>query len=410
MKWVHMPKYQNKKAIICDGSVRSGKTVSMIIGFVHWAMRYFDGCNFGICGKTVGSTYRNVVTPMLGMPDVTDYYELTYRRGDNLLTIKDGDKINRFYVFGGRDESSYTLIQGITLSGAIFDEVALMPRSFVEQALARMLSEPKARYWFNCNPDSPEHWFYKEWICNTSSKRALHLHFTMYDNPTLTDTEREEAQRLYSGVFYDRYVLGLWVMAEGLIYHMFRRSKHVIHADIKHPEYYDWYMSCDYGTRNPTSIGLWAVDESGKAIRVREYYYDGKAQGVSRTDEEHYAALVKLAGAVADRVRYVIVDPSAASFMECIRRHGGFRVRTADNAVVDGIRDTATLLKNGYLYFDQSCKDTIREFGLYRWDEKSPIDKPVKENDHAMDDVRYFVRTAMLKTLRALRREGEISV
>ena len=409
MKWAHMPTYRNKKAIICDGSVRSGKTVSMIIGFIHWAMRYFDGCNFGICGKTVGSTYRNVITPLLGMLDITDYYDVQYRRVDSLLTIRDGDKVNRFYVFGGRDESSYTLIQGITLSGAFFDEVALMPRSFVEQALARMLSVPKARYWFNCNPDSPAHWFYKEWICNTSGKRALHLHFTMYDNPILTDAEREEAERLYSGVFYDRYVCGLWVMAEGMIYPMFSREKHVICAEIKDPGEYDWYLSCDYGTLNPTSIGLWAVDVTGKATRVREYYYDGRAKGVSRTDEEHYAALERLAGDLADRVRYVIADPSAASFIECIRRHGVFRVRKADNAVVDGIRDTATLLENGYLQFDESCKDTIREFGLYRWDEKSPVDRPIKENDHAMDDVRYFVRSsAMTKVLKELRREGEI--
>lgn len=409
MKWAHMPKYQNKKSIICDGSVRSGKTVSMIIGFVHWAMRYFDHCNFAICGKTISSAERNVITPMMSMPDITDYYKIKYRRGDNrMATIKSGSKENYFYVFGGKDESSFELVQGITLSGAFFDEVALMPKSFVDQTLARMLSEPKSRYWFNCNPDSPEHWFYKEWICNTLGKRALHLHFTMYDNPILTNAERAEAERLYSGVFYDRYVRGLWVMAEGLIYPMFCREKHVVKSECFSPEQYEFYMSCDYGTLNPTSIGLWAVGEDRKATRIREYYYDGREKGVSRTDEEHYAAMEKLAGDLAPYVRYVIVDPSAASFIECIRRHGVFRVRQADNSVLDGIRDTSTLLDLGYLHFDESCKDIIREFGMYLWDDKSTEkDKPMKVYDHAMDDMRYFVRSVMLRTLKDLRRGGD---
>lgn len=408
MKWAHMEQFRNKKAIICDGSVRSGKTVSMIIGFVHWAMRYFDGCNFGICGKTVRSTERNIITPLLSMPDITDYYSVSYRRADSLLTIRAGNQVNRFYVFGGKDESSYALIQGITLSGVLFDEVALMPQSFVDQAIARCLSESKARYWFNCNPDSAEHWFYKEWICNTRGKRALHLHFTMYDNPILSAAEIEEAQRLYSGVFYDRYILGLWCVAEGLVYPMFQKEKHVVSA---HPDMSrcDFFISCDYGTVNPTSMGLWALDRSTEhAVRIREYYWNSREKGSRRTDEEHYTELVHLAGDLTDQIRYVIVDPSAASFIECIRRHGVFRVRQADNSVLDGIRDTATLLDNGYLQFDTSCRDCIREFGLYRWDETSPTDKPIKENDHAMDDTRYFVRTAMTRVLKALRREGEL--
>ena len=227
MKWAHLPQYRDKKAIICDGSVRSGKTVSMIIGFVHWAMRFFDGKNFGICGKTVSSTERNIITPLLSMVDITDYYDVTYRRGDSLLTIRDGEKVNRFYVFGGKDESSYTLIQGITLSGVLFDEVALMPQSFVDQAIARTLSEPAARYWFNCNPESSEHWFYKEWICNTRQKKAIHLHFTMQDNPILSPAQIADAEALYSGVFYDRYIRGLWCVAEGLIYPQFDKEKHI---------------------------------------------------------------------------------------------------------------------------------------------------------------------------------------
>lgn len=404
LKWAHLTKFKNRKAIICDGSVRSGKTVSMILGFVHWAMRFFDGKNFGICGKTVSSTERNIITPLLSMVDLTDYYDIAYRRGDSLLTVRSGNKVNRFYVFGGKDESSYTLIQGITLSGVLFDEVALMPQSFVDQAIARTLSEPEARYWFNCNPESSEHWFYKEWICNTRQKQALHLHFTMQDNPILSPKQIADAERLYTGVFYNRYIKGLWCVAEGLIYPMFDRSKHVVPDYMPPAGTGTFWVSCDYGTRNPTSIGLWHLTPNGNATRLREYYYDGRKQN-PRTDEEHYAALEQLVGTLYPFVRAVIIDPSAASFMECVRRHGKFRVYKANNSVLDGIRDVGTLLALDRLHICAGCKDIIREFGQYRWDEKSKgQDQVIKEYDHAMDDMRYFVRTAMKHTLKELRR------
>lgn len=404
LKWAHLTKFQNRKAIICDGSVRSGKTVSMILGFVHWAMRFFDGKNFGICGKTISSTERNIILPLLNMPDITDYYSLQYIRGENKrIIIRSGSHTNTFFIFGGKDESSYTLVQGITLSGVLFDEVALMPKSFVDQAVARTLSEPEARYWFNCNPESAEHWFYKEWICNTHQKKALHLHFTMQDNPILSPEQIADAERLYTGVFYNRYIKGLWCVAEGLIYPMFDKAVHVTH----HPELQpggDYYISCDYGTLNPTSAGLWYLQPDGHAIRLREYYYDGRKTKTPRTDEEHYAALEQLAGDVAGKVRAVIVDPSAASFIECIRRHGLFRVWQADNSVLNGIRDTSSLLQMQYLHICDNCTDIIREFSLYRWDESATEDRPIKENDHAMDDMRYFVRTAMTRTLKTIRR------
>lgn len=404
LKWAHLTKFKNRKAIICDGSVRSGKTVSMILGFVHWAMRFFDGKNFGICGKTISSTERNIILPLLNMPDITDYYSLQYIRGENKrIIIRSGSHTNTFFIFGGKDESSYTLVQGITLSGVLFDEVALMPKSFVDQAVARTLSEPEARYWFNCNPESAEHWFYKEWICNTRQKKALHLHFTMQDNPILSPEQIADAERLYIGVFYNRYIKGLWCVAEGLIYPMFDKAVHVTH----HPELQpggDYYISCDYGTLNPTSAGLWYLQPDGHAIRLREYYYDGRKTKTPRTDEEHYAALKQLAGDVADKVRAVIVDPSAASFIECIRRHGLFRVWQADNSVLNGIRDTSSLLQMQYLHICDNCTDIIREFSLYRWDESATEDSPIKENDHAMDDMRYFVRTAMTRTLKTIRR------
>ena len=173
-KWCYKDDY---KAIICDGAVRSGKTICMITSFILWAMRRFDGATFGICGKTVRSAERNIIMPLQSIVDITHYFKVTYTRSVNLLTIEGMGKKNYFYVFGGKDESSYMLIQGITLSGVFFDEVALMPRSFVEQAVTRTLSVEQAKLWFNCNPDNQFHWFYTEWIQKADEKKRTAFAF-----------------------------------------------------------------------------------------------------------------------------------------------------------------------------------------------------------------------------------------
>lgn len=205
---------------------------------------------------------------------------------------------------------------------------------------------------------------------------------------SLSEEIRARYRAMYSGVFFRRYILGEWCIAEGLVYE-FDRERHVTD---QLPEYGEWYISCDYGTLNPFSAGLWCVN-SGYAVRVAEFYHSGRDKGRQLTDEEYYAELEKLAG---DRdIRHVIVDPSAASFIACIRRHGRFSVRKAKNDVLYGIRLTAVMLRTGVIKIGSGCTDAIREFGLYRWEEKGEVDKPVKENDHAMDDIRYFCATVM---------------
>ena len=222
LKWWIEPGIANKyDSIICDGAVRSGKTTVMVMSFILWAMDTFNNHSFGICGKTVHSAERNIIMPLHQIADIKSEYALKYTRSNSLLTVTDGERTNYFYIFGGRDESSYTLIQGITLAGVLFDEVALMPESFVNQAIARTLSISKRRLWFNCNPESPNHWFYTKWILQPEKKSAVHLHFTMRDNPILTDADIEKAERMYEGAFRRRYVEGLWVLAEGLIYRHF---------------------------------------------------------------------------------------------------------------------------------------------------------------------------------------------
>lgn len=397
-RWCYRPDIY---ALICDGSVRSGKTAAMSCSFILWAMKCFNGENFGICGNTVQAAERNIIAPIMTMIDINYYFKLKYIGGRHILTVSGNGRENYFYIFGGKDEASYKLVQGITLAGVFFDEVALMPESFVNQAIARTLSVSGAKLWFSCNPDSPAHWFYTEWIQKSEEKNALRIHFSMNDNPMMTPEKISRTEALYSGVFYQRYVLGLWVVAEGLVYTMFDRDKHIFFEQPKIDRLAgDLYISIDYGTRNPTSMGLWYVDIKGHAWRLKESYYDSKREGIQRTDEEHYAELEQLAGDLIDYINCVIVDPSAASFIECIRRHGEFKVRKAKNSVLDGIRDTQTLLKLGYLHFSDQCTDTIREFGLYSWNTKKETESIVKDNDHAMDDIRYFVEHAMKRTLR----------
>lgn len=387
LKWWCSPTYRNYDAVICDGAVRSGKTLSMSLGFVFWASASFSGEAFALCGKTVTSLRRNVVTPLL--PKLKELgFSYTYQVSRSYIDITFNGRTNRFYLFGGKDESSASLIQGITLAGVFLDETALMPRSFVEQALARC-SVNGSKMWFNCNPDNPSHWFYTQWIKKAEEKNALYIHFTMDDNPSLSEKMKNRYKRLYSGAFYERFVLGKWTASEGVVYPMFSETRHVFSGDISCERY---VISCDYGTVNPTSMGLWGL-KKGVWYRLREYYYSSKKEGISRTDEEHYAALEKLAEGV--RPEKVIVDPSAASFIECIRRHGKFRAVKADNDVITGIRRVSTALREDKLRFHKSCRDIIREFFLYRWNENSGTDVPVKENDHAMDDMRYFVSDIM---------------
>lgn len=375
------------QAVICDGAVRSGKTMCMGISFVLWAFYRFDGHTFAFCGKTIRSLKRNMIRSLMELMQGLGF-GCRAVFSENYLDISLGKQKNRFYLFGGKDEGSSALIQGMTLSGVLLDEVALMPRSFVEQALARCSVEG-AKLWFNCNPESPSHWFYQEWILQAQGKLARYFHFTMDDNPSLSPAVRRRYERLYSGTFYQRFILGEWTAAQGLIYPFMTPQQA---WDVPQGVGERYVISCDYGTVNPSSFGLWGKF-GGRWYRVEEYYYDSRQIGTSRTDEEHYAQLEALAQGKS--VDCVVVDPSAASFLAVIRRHGKFRTVPARNQVVDGIRQVGVALKQGDIRICRNCIHSMREFGLYRWNDDRSRDAPIKENDHAMDDIRYFVATIL---------------
>ena len=376
--------YSNYDAVICDGAVRSGKTSIMTVAFVDWAMRNFSNMRFGICGKTVGSATENIIKPYISMRYSQDRYTLKWRRSDKILEVRRGAVANIFEVFGGRDESSYMLIQGRTLAGVLLDEVVLMPESFVNQALARC-SVNGAKLWFSCNPDNPMHWFYTDWIERRSERNALYLHFTMQDNPALSEKTLERYEKMYSGVFYDRYIRGLWVLAEGLIYPMFDNVCQTIQR-----KYEQYYISMDYGIQNPTAILLWGLCEDVWYL-IKEYYHSGRDTNEQKTDQQYYDELEKLAGDLS--IKRLIVDPSASSFIVLCRQKKRFKVLEADNSVIEGIQHVAQCLSERKIMVNDCCKNTIREFGLYSWDSKSAEDRPVKENDHSMDALRYFCQT-----------------
>lgn len=385
--------YSGYDALICDGAVRSGKTSVMSLSFVLWAMKRFDRCTFGICGKSVGSVERNIINPLLGVRYLREEFDIRYIRGDHLLTVRRGRKENYFYVFGGKDESSYALIQGITLAGVLLDEAALMPRSFVEQALARC-SVDGAKFWFNCNPENPMHWFRQEWILHPEKHNALHLHFLMEDNPSLSEATRRRYETTYSGVFYRRYVLGEWVAADGVVYSMFCEAENVYRRD-QRPPGMAWSstrsIAVDYGTANPTRF-LEIFDDE-EIVRVdREYSWDSRKEYRQKTDQEYADDLLSFMG---ESWCSVIVDPSAASFIAELRRRGVY-VIPADNDVPDGIRKTASLIARRSILICEDCPCLIGEMGTYVWDEKASQrgdEKPVKQNDHSEDALRYYVNS-----------------
>ena len=387
--WCDGSPQRRRDAIICDGAVRSGKTVCMGLGFFLWALSRFDGMSFGLCGKTITSLRRNVVQVLLPL-----LRELGFQVKDtisaNRLQVSFGGHSNTFWLFGGKDEGSAALIQGVTFAGVLLDEVALMPRSFVEQAIARC-SVTGSKLWFNCNPDGPQHWFYREWICKAQSRNALYLRFRLEDNPGLSRAVVERYRRMFTGTFFRRFILGEWVEAEGRVYDFFDAS---FVQRVPEGEMEQWAVSCDYGTANPASFGLWGLKE-GVWYRVKEYYFDSRRAGAQKTDGEYAAALRTLIG--DRRVKSVVVDPSAASFIELLRREG-WPVVKAVNDVRSGIRLTAQALKSGRIVICEGCDDAIREFGLYRWKTTGSGDEPRKEHDHAMDDIRYFVTTVAVRS------------
>ena len=397
--WCKDSPVREKEGIIADGAIRSGKTLCMSLSFVIWAMSTFNMQNLGMAGKTIGSFRRNVLF-WLKLMLKSRGYQVSDHRSDNMIVISKGDVTNFFYIFGGKDERSQDLIQGITLAGMFFDEVALMPESFVNQATGRC-SVSGSKFWFNCNPDSPSHWFKTNWIDDIEKKKLIYLHFTMDDNLSLTKEIKDRYKAMYSGVFYSRYILGLCVIAEGLVYGMFNEERNVFHGEYEYSGQASYYLSIDYGTMNPFAVGLMELQDSGRVRMLREGHYSGREKKVTLDNEAYYQIIKDVA--VDFPITSIVIDPSAAAMKATIQKYGEYTCTDGNNDVLNGIQEVTKYLNLGMLQIHDSCVETKKEFGAYAWDDKAVgEDRVIKENDHHMDLIRYFIYTVARRYNRGL--------
>lgn len=418
--WTKSSPVKDMDGIIADGAIRSGKTVSMSLSYVFWAMSSFNGQNFIMAGKTISSFQRNVLTNLKMMLRSRGYHCIHHLSGEtpNMLEVTKGKVTNYFHIFGGKDEGSQELVQGITAAGAFFDEVALMPESFVNQATGRC-SITGSKFWFNCNPAGPMHWFKTGWInksigylgrkkteeliaADKEVKNILYLHFTMDDNLSLDEAIKKRYRSLYAGVFFLRYIEGLWAVAEGLIYTMFTKSAN-IYDDETRPKGLEYLstrtISLDYGTTNPC-VFLDIYDDGDTIWVDREYRWDSRVEKEGqKTDSQYGDDMDSFMGDNPDLQCDVVSDPSAASFIAELKSRG-YIVKPADNEVLDGIRVVAALFQAGKIKVHKRCKGLITELRSYVWDDKAAQhgdEKPVKQLDHGPDALRYFCMTKLPK-------------
>ena len=405
--WADSSPVKDAAGIIADGAIRSGKTVSMSLSFVMWAMARYDGQNFIMAGTTISSFKRNVLQNLKLMLTSRGYHWEYHVSGDfsNMLEVSRNGKTNYFFIFGGKDEGSQDLVQGITAAGAFFDEVALMPESFVNQATARCSVEGST-WWFNCNPAGPTHWFKVNWIDKRKKKRLLYLHFTMEDNLSLSEKIKERYRSMYAGVFYLRYIKGLWAVAEGLIYTMLTDAN--LYSDEERPpalkNIASKCITVDYGTTNPcVFLEVW---DDGTTLWIdREYRWDSRSEEAQRTgnpqktDAQYADDMETFMGPEDQDWCEIVIDPSAASFIAELRSRG-FYVTTANNEVLDGIRVVGSLLARRMIRINRKCKGLTGEMRSYVWDDKAAErgeEKPVKQKDHGPDALRYFCYTKLPK-------------
>lgn len=373
-------KSANHRWNIKQGATRSGKTYLDYFIIPRRIMETTGAGLIVLLGNTSGTLKRNIIEPMQSIWGSELVGKVSMDGTLNMFG-------KRVHILGADKTTQVQKLQGAGIEYCYGDEVTTWNEEVFSMLKSR-LDKPNSVFDGTCNPDSPNHWF-KKFL--DSDADIFVQHYVIDDNPFNSKEFVENLKKEYSGtVYYDRFILGKWAAAEGLVYPMFSPERH-IKAVSGYPDG-EYYISVDYGTSNPTSMGLWCR-QGDRAIRVREYYYDSRKSLKQLTDEEYYQKLCELAGDL--KIRYVIVDPSAASFIASIRKHEKFSVKKADNSVLDGIRFTATLLAADKLSFSPQCKDIIREFGAYCWDDSAACDAVIKQNDHAMDDMRYFCRTIM---------------
>ncbi len=364
---------------LLEGSVSSGKTWISLVLWAFWVKTSPQDGLYLMCAKSLTTLKRNCLILLQELIGESNFkYSVPNKEGSLF-----GRKI---LLEGANDIRSESKIRGVTLQGAYCDELTQFPEDFFAMLLSR-LRLPGAKLIATTNPDSPSHWLKTKYIDRQDELDFLDVQFLLDDNTTLPQDYVENIKREYIGVFYDRFILGRWTLAEGIIYPEYATA--IEEPPEQPPSRY--CISIDYGTQNPFSAGLWGL-YGNTWWRIREYYYGGREKGIQKTDAE-YLEDINRAFADVPGVITVIIDPSAASFIALLRQSKRYKVRKADNAVLDGIRETATAIHKGLIKISPVCEDWIREAQSYVWDDSGVEDRPVKENDHAMDETRYLVKT-----------------
>lgn len=381
--WCRSSPVRDYNGIIADGAIRSGKSVAMSLSFVVWAMSEFEACNFAMCGKTIGSFRRNVLF-WLKLMLRSRGYSVSEQRTENLVIIKRGSVENYFYVFGGKDERSQDLIQGITLAGVFFDEVALMPESFVNQATGRC-SVDGSKFWFNCNPGSPAHWFKTGWIDKREDKRLLYLRFTMDDNLSLSEAVKERYRSTYTGVFFKRYILGEWKSADGVIYRQFADDPERFILDEAPEDIFIGAMGLDFGGNGSAHAGcLVGITRGYRSIVILDEYYRKEVIDPGTLTDDVCGFVQRSQTQV--RATSIWCDSAETTLIKGIRtavfaRHIPVEVRNARKGeIIDRIRLCDMLMSQGRFFILRRCKHTIAALSEAVWDGKSPT------KDRRLDD------------------------
>lgn len=390
--WREGSPHAKQTVIIADGAIRSGKTIAMICSFLEWSLNTFENQDFIIAGRSMGALKRNVVKHMLSILRAWGM-AYDYNRSNNYIIVG----TNTYHLFGASNEASQDVIQGMTAAGAYADEVALFPRSFVEQMMGRC-SVDGSKIFVNCNPEGPYHWMKLEIVDRAKEKNFYYLHFTMEDNLTLSNEKRKEYATQYSGVFYLRYILGLWAMAEGVIYNMFSEENLVdevpiitekdIYTNTERDNVRRRFVGVDYGQNNPTAYVMVCELNDGSLYVEKEH------RATSLTNEGKVKELIDFIGDA--EVRTVIVDPSALAFIDQIKVDTTLKVAGANNDVLNGISSVSTLFENRRLKVVRSAENMRKELLSYVWDDKAQErgdDRPIKANDHFLDALRYVIYT-----------------
>lgn len=393
MLWWAQPDSKNYDAIVCDGSVRSGKTMSMTVGFVLWSMKNFNNENFAFCGKTIDSLKRNVITPMQKWLEGVVKIKVNLSR--NFVDISLNNRSNRYYFFGGKDESSYQLIQGITLAGVLLDEVALMPRSFVEQALARC-SVTGSKLWFNCNPSNSLHWFFKEWVDDSSKeavqKNRLHLHFTMDDNFSLSDEVKQRYERMYSGVFYDRYIKGLWVAAEGVIYKEFADNPDNFIVDTIPDDIIFCTIGMDFGGNGSAHAAICTgFSKSMQKVIILDEYYRKEIISPAELEKDVCRFIrrcqqkYKVYDMYCDSAEQVLIKGIKSAVMSeriPINIHNARK-----SAIIGRIRFFNSIMAQKRFFIMKHCSHLIEALQSAVWDSKSMKDVRLDNGEYNIDSL-----------------------